>query len=214
MIYGYVRVSTEQQNTEQQKDEIMHYAEKEGFAIDDFIAITISSKKTQKERRIRELLDKVKEGDTIVVVELSRLGRSIIEVLQLIEEITKKGVRLEFIRQPFLNTSESNPFQKVILSMFAAFAEAERDLISMRTKAGLEKARKSKVLGPPPGPRRSKFDREKKKILSLVDRGLSSADIAKILGVSPTSLRRWAKNRNISLKSDYKQRMVEKYAQK
>lgn len=209
MIFGYIRVSTEHQHTEQQKDEIMHYAESNNVVIDDFISITISSKKNLNERRIEELLDMTSEGDTVVVVELSRLGRSIIEVLQMVDTFTKRGVILKFTRQPFLDTGAENPFQKVIMSMFAAFAETERDLISIRTKAGLERARKKKKLGAPEGPRTSKFDRAEHKILKMINKGLSAEDVAKLMGVQGSSLRRWAKRRGIKLVSRKKQLLEE-----
>lgn len=209
MIYGYIRVSTEKQHTEQQRQEIMHYAEAKDIVVDDFISITISSRKNLNERRIQELLDMTEKGDSIIVVELSRLGRSIIEIVQMIDLFTQKGVSIKFTRQNFLDTGGDHHFQKVILSIFAAFAETERDLCSIRTKAGLKIARqKHGKLGPPSGPRKSKIDSYSNKIQKWSNIGLSAAEIGRQIGVPGSSIRRWAKSRGVDLTSDRKKKLL------
>ena len=200
MIYGYIRVSTEKQDVDKQRLEILDYSQKNSFQIDEFIEVKMSSKKNTIVRRIEELIKKLEEGDKVIVVELSRLGRSMIDVLQIVERIHNKGATIDFLRQPFLNTSEGNPFQKVIMSVFAVFAEVERDFISMRTKAGLEKAKLSKTLGRPKGSLGvSKVDKHAGHIKELVGMEVPIKSIARIVGVSESTLRRWAENRNIPL---------------
>ena len=81
-VIGYLRVSSAKQDVQNQKLEILSYANKEKMTIDDFISIEISSRRTLKERRIEELLDRLESGDTLIVSELSRLGRSLGEIIQ------------------------------------------------------------------------------------------------------------------------------------
>lgn len=201
MIYGYLRVSTEKQDLDVQKKLLLEYAQDNGFLINDFIEVKISTRKTAMDRRIEELIDKLNPEDTLIVAELSRLGRSMLELLSIVQRIHEKGARLIFVRQGFLNTSEENPFQKVILSIFAAFAEVERDFISIRTKAGLAKARESKTLGRPKGSLgKSKLDSQTMYIKQLIEAGVAIRAIARLLTVAESTLRRWAERRGILLK--------------
>jgi len=202
MIFGYLRVSTEKQDVEKQRLEVFDYARDKDYKVDEFIEVKVSATKTIHERRIDELIDLIGDGDILILVELSRIGRSLIDVLSIIQRIHDKGGCIEFIRQPFLNTTMDNPFQKVLLSMFAVFAEVERDFIVMRTKAGLDKARLSKKLGRPVGSLgKSKLDEKLLEVNTLVNAHVPVAAIARIMKVSESTLRRWAKRRGILLKS-------------
>ena len=98
-IYGYLRTSTDKQEIKNQKLEILEFGRKEDLKIDDFIEIQISSRKTTKERRIDELLGKLEEGDTLIATELSRIGRSTVEVITIINELIEKGVDIVIVKQ-------------------------------------------------------------------------------------------------------------------
>ena len=122
----------------------------------------ISSRKTNKQRRINELLERLEEADTLMVTELSRLGRSTSEVIDLVNGLTKRNVRLIICKQN-LDISQQDINSKVSLTFFALFSDLERDLISLRTKEALaSKKRRGQVLGKPKGTiQKSKFDGQK-----------------------------------------------------
>lgn len=177
MIYGYVRVSTHEQNNESQKNSISRYCMDHKLMIDEWIELEMSSRKSSAERRIDELLDKLNPDDTIITSELSRLGRSIKETLNIIEVITKeKQARLIMIKQNInMHAQDKNDISnKVLVTVFSMVAELERDFISERTKAGLQ-ARKAKgiILGKPKGVlQSSKYDQDKDKIFDLYKLGV------------------------------------------
>lgn len=177
MIYGYVRISNQDQNVESQKNLISRYCVDHKLMVNEWIEVEMSSRKSTKARRIDELLDKLQPKDTIIVSELSRLGRSIKETLNTIEKlIHEKHARLIFIKQ----TLDMNPLNKnsitnkVLITVFSMVAELERDFISERTKAGLD-ARKEKgiKLGKPKGTlQASMYDADKEKIQHLYRLGV------------------------------------------
>jgi len=102
MIIGYIRVSTDKQDLEKQKHTILEYAQKNKILIDRFIEIEVSSRKNQKDRKIDELLSILSKGDELITVELSRLGRNMLEVLNIVEQLHKKGYQLLlFVNQNF-----------------------------------------------------------------------------------------------------------------
>ena len=98
--YAYIRVSTDKQTLENQKHKILEFAFNKKIQIEDFIEVEVSSRKNQKERLIEDLFLKLKENDTLVVTELSRLGRNMLEILNLIEKFNSKNIKLIFINQP------------------------------------------------------------------------------------------------------------------
>ena len=93
MVFGYIRVSTEQQSLQNQKHKILEYAQQHKILIDELIELEISSKKSQKERKIDILLDKLKDGDTLICTELSRLGRNMLEILNLVEKFNQHKIK-------------------------------------------------------------------------------------------------------------------------
>jgi DNA invertase Pin-like site-specific DNA recombinase len=155
-VIGYIRVSTEEQDLAKQEHLLLKYAQQQGMAIDDFIQVEISSRRNTRERRIDELLARLEPGDILLVAELSRLGRNMFEVIHLINQLSERGVKLVFVRQPELSTA--GPHGKLLLAIYSYFAEAEREFISVRTKQGLAAARaRGRQLGRPKGSR----DRER-----------------------------------------------------
>ena len=182
MNLGYIRVSTDKQNVENQKAEILKYAQAKEMLIKDFIEIEISSKKSYRDRKINLLLDTLEDGDNLLLSELSRLGRSTKEVLDITEKLVNKGIILHFIKQGMvLNSRNQNDvMSKVMITLFGLFAELERDFVSQRTKTALD-ALKSKgiTLGKPVGIiQKSKFDKDIKRILELLNLGLSIEALA------------------------------------
>jgi DNA invertase Pin-like site-specific DNA recombinase len=151
-VIGYIRVSTDEQDLDKQEHLLLKYAHQHEMQISDFVQVEISSRKSTQERRIDELLARLDSGDVLLVAELSRLGRNMFEVINLINQLSANGVQLIFVRQPELSTAGAHG--KLLLAIYSYFAEAEREFISVRTQQGLAAARaQGKHLGRPKGSR-------------------------------------------------------------
>ena len=136
--------------------------------------MTISSRKTSKQRRIDELLQILNQTDTLIVTELSRLGRSTAEVIALVNALIQRNIRLITIKQN-LDIQQQDMNSKIIITLFSLFSELERDLISLRTKEALSAKRaQGQILGKPKD--------TLQKIKELLGYGLSVRKIARVLG--------------------------------
>lgn len=176
---AYLRASTDKQDIQNQKYEILDYANTRSLKVDEWMAITISSRKTTKQRRIDELLEKLQDSDTLIVTELSRLGRSTAEVIGLVNELIGRQIRMVVIKQN-LDLNQHDMSSKIITTIFSLLAELERDLISLRTKEALAAKRAAGVkLGKPKGTvQESKFDEQRERIEELLGLGVSIRRIA------------------------------------
>jgi DNA invertase Pin-like site-specific DNA recombinase len=184
-IIAYLRASTDKQDLNHQKLEVLEFARRQGLHINDYIEITVSSRRTRQQRRIDELLGKLDETDTLIVTELSRLGRSTAEVIALVNALIERNIGLIAIKQNLaINRQDMN--SKIIITLFSLFAELERDLISLRTREALAaKKAQGQPLGKPKGTlQKSKFDKDVARIKELLGYGLSVRKIAKVLGCS------------------------------
>ncbi len=202
-VLSYIRVSTNTQDVKNQRYEILEYARTHDLQIDRFIEIEISSRKDRKQRRIDEILQELSSGDTLIVSELSRLGRSTGEVIELVNELVKKKIRFIAIKQNLSINNGHDMSSKIIVTLFGLMAELERDLISMRTKEALAaKKAQGKVLGRPKGSLgKSKLDGKEGEIARLLESKVSKAAIARITGVSWLTLDRFIKSRGLSKQS-------------
>src|SRR5229473_2216819 len=182
-IIAYIRTSTDKQDLNNQKLEILEFARKKELKVDAFVEITISSRKTSKQRRIDEVLERLGGSDTLVVTELSRLGRSTAEVIALINQLVARNIRIIILKQN-LDIHKHDMNSKIVITLFSLFAELERDLISLRTKEALAAKRiQGKTLGKPKGTlQKSKFDADLERIKDLLKLGLSVRKIAALLG--------------------------------
>lgn len=196
---AYIRASTDKQEVDNQRLEILEYARKHDLKIDDFIQVTVSSKRTTKQRRIDEMMERLDDSGILVATELSRLGRSTAEVIDLVNHLLKRKVRVIFTKQ-HLDITGHDMASKIIVTMFSLFAELERDLISLRTKEALA-AKKSKGvrLGKPKGTvQKSMYDKDLEKIKGWLELGLSGRKISENLGYgSYISLNTFLKKRNL-----------------
>jgi DNA invertase Pin-like site-specific DNA recombinase len=183
LTVGYIRVSTDEQDLGKQKHLLLEYAQHQRLIIDRFIEAEVSSRKTPKERRIEELVALLSAGDHLLVAELSRLGRNMLETLNIITTLSERGIRITFVRQPELSTSAAHG--KLLLAIYSYFAEAERDYISLRTKQGLAAARAGgKLLGRPKGSRNrngSVLTPFSEQIQAYLKLGLSVSAIRKLI---------------------------------
>lgn len=184
-IVAYLRASTDQQDLSHQKLEILEFARRQGLHVDAYVEITVSSRKIGKQRRIDELVQLLDEADTLIVTELSRLGRSTAEVIALVNSLVQRNIRVITLKQN-LDISRQDMNSKIIITLFSLFAELERDLISLRTREALAaKKAQGRPLGKPKGTlQKSKFDQDAARIKELLGYGLSVRKIAKVLGYS------------------------------
>lgn len=175
--FGYGRVSTIQQNTDNQKLEL----EQSGYKIDYWFEDTGISGKTSANQRpqFMALLDKIRDGESIVVSKLDRLGRDAIDVLQTVKQLSKRNIKVIILQ--FGNTDLSSPAGKLLLTMLAAVAEMERDLLIERTQSGLQRAiLEGKQLGRPCKTSAA----ERKAIVQKLQAGESVSQVAKDYKVS------------------------------
>jgi len=182
-IIGYIRVSTDQQDLEKQKHLLLQYSQNNQMLIREFIESEASSRKDQKIRKIEELLEKLNSGDTLLVAELSRLGRNMLETLNIINTLSERGIKIIFVRQPELSTI--GPHTKLLLAIYSYFAESEREYISIRTKQGLAAVKATgQLLGRPKGSKNKKsriLDPFKEQIKHYLEIKLSINAIMKII---------------------------------
>ncbi|MDD2463141.1 MAG: recombinase family protein [Desulfobulbus sp.] len=197
-VVGYARVSTIKQDLKNQRYEILNYGSKNDLQITSWVEAKVSSRKTTKERLIDTLLANLKDGDTLIVAELSRLGRSVGQIAIIANTLIESGVKLICIKEGMKLDGSPDIQTKVMLTMFSLFAEIERDLISERTKSGLAKARaEGRLLGRPKGLGKSTLDGKEEEIKELLRKGVSKASIAKIYEVSWPCVSHFVKSRRL-----------------
>lgn len=203
MTIAYIRISTDKQDADNQKHTILEYANQHRLIIDDFTSIQISSRKSVKERLIEDLLNRLNENDTLIVTELSRLGRSVSEVTTIVKELIDKGIRLISIKESIDTGKRQDINTKVIITMFSLLAELERDLISQRTREGLKNRKaKGQKLGRPRGSiSKSKLDGKEEQIKNLIDKGVTVNNLAKIFDCSYNTMRNFMESRKLKMNS-------------
>jgi DNA invertase Pin-like site-specific DNA recombinase len=180
-VLAYLRTSTDKQDLDQQRLQILDYARTHQLDVDDFIAITISSRKSSKERRIDELLELLEEGNTLLVTELSRLGRSTGQVIALIDELLQQDIRVIVIKQQLILDRNHNDLQSLtMVTLLSLFAQMERMMISQRTKEALAtKKAQGILLGKPKGTiQKSMYDKDRHRIVELLKLGVSIRHIS------------------------------------
>ena len=183
-----------------QKLAILDFTQKRRFTVDAFIESQISSRKSPIERCIEEMLGTLQPGDRLLVSELSRLGRSLGQVLQIVATLIERKIRFIAIKGAIEVEGQQDLRTKVMIAMFGLFAEVERDLISERTKEGLAAAKaKGKLLVRPKGALgTSRLDGKEQDIRALLGKDVSKASIAKILDVSRSALYHFIQTRKIA----------------
>ena len=190
MIYGYTRVSTELQNTENQKHEIQTFAENNKITINKWVNEVISSRKSLKERQLGKLLKHLKKGDILIASELSRLGRNLLEVMGILQSCLEKDCQIWTLKENYKLGADIQ--SKVLAFAFSLAAEIERQLISQRTKESLKRLKdEGKHLGRPHGFNYKKLDSKKDKIKELLNKQISKAEIARLLNCSWLTLHRY-----------------------
>jgi DNA invertase Pin-like site-specific DNA recombinase len=184
MIYGYIRVSSDKQTTENQHFEITNYSKAKELPVDEWIEETISATKKLSDRKFGSLLEKMQKGDVLIVTELSRLGRNLMQIMSILHTCMEKDIMVFTIKERYELGNNIN--SKVLAFAFGLSAEIERNLISQRTKEALARKRaEGVVLGRPKGSKSKvkKLTGKEAEIKTLLDKKISKSAIARILGV-------------------------------
>ena len=197
-VFGYIRVSTAKQETDNQRFEILRWADERKLTITEWVEETISSRKGYKDRLLGSLLERLQSGDTLIVSEISRLGRSLTEVMTILHILMETGVRVYTCKERFELDDSINA--KVLAFAFSLSAEIERQMISSRTREALARIKaEGKKLGRPKGSlSASKLDGREEEIRDMLSKGVAKASAARLLGVSRGTLYGWLKTRGLT----------------
>lgn len=194
MYYAYIRVSTDHQHVENQKHEISTYCQKHEIQIDKWVDETISSRKPLTERKLGKLLKNLKKGDVLIATELSRLGRNLLEVMGILQHCLEKDCQIWTLKENYRLGADIQ--SKVLAFAFSLASEIERQLISERTKNSLQRLKdEGKHLGRPRGFSYKKLQKKHNKIIELLDKNVSKAEIARLMGCSWITLHRYINER-------------------
>ena len=199
MIYGYIRVSTDKQTVENQRFEINEFCKKKEIIIEKWIEETISGTKEVENRKLGKLLNKMKKEDVLICSELSRLGRSLLMIMGILNQCMQNEVQVWTIKDNYRLGNDIS--SKVLAFAFGLSAEIERNLISQRTKEALaRKKAEGVILGRPIGSKsaKTKLTGHEKKITKLLSKNVSISAIGRILGVHRLTVSKFVKE-NVSL---------------
>lgn len=189
-FYGYVRVSTSIQNCENQHFEIATYARKNDIHIDKWIEEKISSRKPLDKRQLGNLINNLESGDTLITTEISRLGRNMLEIMSILKQCLEKNCRVWTLKEHYRLGSDIQ--SKVLAFAFSLAAEIERQLISQRVSETLKRLKnEGRHLGRPYGSSYRKLRKEHKKIIELLNKNVSKAEIARRCGCTWQTLHRY-----------------------
>jgi len=197
MIYGYCRISTDHQQVSNQKHEIQTFIDKNNLLIDKWIEEVISSRKPLHERKLGKILKKLKKGDILIATELSRLGRNLLEVMGILQNCLEKECQIWTLKENYKLGADIQ--SKVLAFAFSLASEIERQLISDRTKNSLQRLKdEGKHLGRPYGTTYKKLQKKHNKIKELLDKKVSKAEIARLMGCTWPTLHRYVKEQIIT----------------
>jgi DNA invertase Pin-like site-specific DNA recombinase len=199
-VIGYLHVSTGSQDLEKNKADILKYANDQKLGNVDFVEEVVSGKVSWKERKIKEVIDSLDKDDWLIVAELSRLGRSMLEIMEIISEAKRKEINIYAIKNNW--TLNGSIESKILLMVFSMASEIERDLISARTTEALMVRKASGVkLGRPKGKGKSKLDQHKEEIVALLRDGVPKKKVAKRYSTSIVNLYNWISKNELDVTS-------------
>jgi len=196
---AYIRVSTDRQDCENQHLEVLKLVNDKGLGKVSFVEETISGRTSWRDRALAGVIDGLEAGDSLIVSELSRLGRSMLEIMEILSVATQRKVRIYASKGNWV--LDGSMQSKIIAMVLAMAAEIERTLISERTRAALATKKAAGVrLGRPPGPGKSKLDSHEGEIRELLGLGITQKRLAERLGTTSANLRHWMKRRRIEIR--------------
>ena len=198
---AYLRVSTPEQDLAKNKAEILHLANDKALGQVEWFEETASGRISWRKRQLGALLADLSAGDNLLVSELSRLGRSMLECMEILSLAMQRGIHVYAVKG---NWQLDDSIQSKIVAMaFAMAAEIERDLISQRTKEALAaRKRAGKKLGRPAGSGKSKLDEHRPEIEALLANGSTQKFIAERYGTTEANLSRWLKKHGLRRKRE------------
>ncbi len=194
MVVAYLRVSTNKQHLENQEEEIKKFAAHRGLHINRWYHDVVSGKVNSNDRKLGDLLETLQEGDCLIVTEVSRLSRTLIDIMNIINTCIQRKIVLHSTKEGY--TFENNLNSKILGFAFGLVAEIERNLISIRTKEALAiRKAEGKKLGRPTGscPQLNVLMQNKEKIIELMDNCVPYRKIAKKYQVSVCTINRFVK---------------------
>lgn len=194
MVVAYLRVSTSKQHLNNQYSEICRYASMRSLAVDKWYRDVISGSTASSNRKLDAVMDSIGAGDHLIVTEISRLSRKLLDIMNIIHRCVQRGIILHSIKEGYI--FEDNLNSKILGFAFGLVAEIERNLISARTKEALAARRASgQPLGRPRGssPKSGLLDSHRNEILDMLEAGVSARAIASIYRVSPCTVTRYLK---------------------
>ena len=198
VVIGYVRVSTESQDTEKNQNQILRFANAHNFGQVAFVTEKVSGAVSWKNRKLKNVVESLFAGDVIIVPELSRIGRNIIDIFDVLEILTNKGVKIYSVKENFQLNGEDIQ-SKIMKTMFSLFSEIERDLMIARVREGVEAAKaQGKICGRPKGSGKSKLDSHRFEIIAQIESGLKKSAIAESFGLTPGALSAWLKRNKLT----------------
>ena len=198
MIFAYIRVSTDQQTVKNQKYEILRFADSKKIHIEEWIEETVSATKKYQDRKLGQLLRNLKEEDILIVSELSRLGRNLMEVMSILHDCMERDIKVYAVKEGYELGNNIN--SKVLAFAFGLSAEIERNLISQRTKEALaRKKSEGKKLGRPKGSlsKETKLTGKEEEIKELLRKKVSVSAIGRLLGVHRLTVDNFIKSRKL-----------------
>ena len=200
VTYAYLRVSTNQQDVDNQRHGILEYANKNSLGHLEFISDSVSGQKRWRDRELGQLLTQTAiAGDLIVFAEISRMARSTLQVLEILECCMQRELTVHIAKQQMV--LDDNLPSRITATVLGLAAEIERELISMRTKEALAKRKASgKPLGRPKGRQSAKLklDPRKQEIQMYLDKGISKRSIARLVDCAPSTLYYWLERNQLS----------------
>jgi len=198
-VIGYLRVSTIDQNNDKFESDILRFANNHEFGKVVFVSEKISGCTSWKNRKLFQVVESMTAGDIIIVPELSRIGRSTLDILEVLKRLSEKHVKVYSVKENFeINGSDIQ--SKMMRTLLSLFSEIERDLISQRTKEGLAQAKlKGKFGGRPKGAGKSKLDEFRPEIVSLLSNGSTKTFVSKRYHTTAANLNNWLKMNEIQI---------------
>jgi len=197
--FGYLRVSTTEQDIEKNKFDILHLANEKGLGQIEWFEETVSGRVSWRKRKIADIIEQAREGDVLIVSELSRLGRSMLECMEILSLAAEKKIKVYAVKGDW--QLDGSIQSKIMAMVFAMAAEIERDLISRRTTEALAaKKREGVKLGRPRGVGKSKLDSYREEIEGMLAIGVTQKRIAAKYGTTEANLSRWMKKHGLHRK--------------
>lgn len=198
MIFAYLRVSTDKQSVENQRFELLKYADSKKLQIGSWIEETISATKSIQDRKLGQTIELMKENDLLIVSELSRLGRNLMEVMSVLHHCMEKNIKVITLKEGYELGDNIN--SKILAFAFSLSAEIERNLIRQRTKEALARKKEEGIkLGRPKGSQNKvlKLSGKEESIKILLEKKVGMSAIARILDVNRLTLTQFVKSRGL-----------------